>query len=440
MTKGSIDRLGNQIRAEYDELKDDTLIELQDYRTSHKDTIARVFNILCNINRKIKKDYIITYRIKRFESIIGKLYRYPQMQFSRMWDIGGCRCIVNNNQEVYELKTLIEENPFLEIRKIYDYIEKPQPEGYKSLHLFISLKNDNKVIELQIRNKDDHNWATLVEITDLLYDAKLKEFGKNKDLLRFHFLLSKRFDLSFNEKKEVSRIIKKYRYFEKLSDVFTRNYIQIRKQWLEIESKHNHNYFLIETKKDEVPRITTYKKFEEAEENYFRIYKNNQTANVVLTHLPKPNYEQISIAYSNYILTFHSFLDDCYEIFENLIVKSLLDKQYFLFFKNFTLYNEIAYNHIKNLVSEAVEFKQISNKNISKIYKYKLKQKEKDWVQDINNQVRKRQDKQYRLQVTFRQNMPKSLFRKFIFNLLINIITSKYNKKLQKAIIQTNTN
>ncbi len=440
MTKGSIDRLGNQIRAEYDELKDDTLIELQDYRTSHKDTIARVFNILCNINRKNKKDYIITYRIKRFESIIGKLYRYPQMQFSRMWDIGGCRCIVNNNKEVYELKTLIEENPFLEIRKIYDYIEKPQPEGYKSLHLFISLQNDNKVIELQIRNKDDHNWATLVEITDLLFDAKLKEFGKNKDLLRFHFLLSKRFDLSFNEKKEVSKIIKKYKYFERLSDVFTRNYIQIRKQWLDIESKHNHNYFLIETKKDEVPRITTYKKFEEAEENYFRIYKNNQTANVVLTHLPKPNYEQISIAYSNYILTFHSFLDDCYEIFENLIVKSLLDKQYFLFFKNFTLYNEIVYNHIKNLVSEAVELKRFSNKNINKVYKYKLKQKEKDWVQDINNQVRKRQDKHNRLQVTFRQNMPKSFLRKFIFKSLIKIISIKYNRKLLKAINDTNHN
>lgn len=440
MTKGSIDRLGDQIRAEYDELKENTLIELQEYRTSHKDTIARVFNVLCNINRKNKKDYIVTYRIKRFESIIGKLYRFPKMQFSRMWDIGGCRCIVSTNEEVYELKALIEKNPFLTIRKEYDYIKSPQPEGYKSLHLFISLIDDNKVIELQIRNKEDHNWATLVEITDLLFDAKLKEFGKNKDLLRFHFLLSKRFDLTIDEKKEISKIIKKYKYFEKLSDVFTRNYIQIRKQWLEIESKHNHNYFLIETKKDEVPKITTYKKFEEAEDNYFRIYKNNQTANVVLTHLPKPNYEQISIAYSNYILTFHSFLDDCYEIFENLIEKALIDKRYYLFFKNFTLYNDIVYNHIKNLVSEAIELKQISNRKVNKSVKYKLKQKEQDWVKDINNQVRKRQDKQKRLQVSFRQNMPKSGIGGFIFKTIVRNISKKYNKKLQKAIFETNIN
>lgn len=440
MTKGSIDRLGNQIRAENLELEEQTLIELQDYRTSHKDTIARVFDILCGINRKNKKDYIVTYRIKRFESIIGKLYRYPQMQFSRMWDIGGCRCIVNDNQEVYELQSLIQENPFLEIRKIYDYLENPKSEGYKSLHLFVSLKGDNKVIELQIRNKEDHNWATLVEITDLLFDAKLKEYGKNKDLLRFHYLLSKRFDLTIKEKKEISKIITKYKYFEKLSDVFTRNYIQIRKQWLEIESKHNHNYFLIETKKDEVPKITAYKKFEEAEENYFKIYKNNQTANVVLTHLPKPNYEQISIAYSNYILTFHSFLDDCYEIFENLIDKALIDKQYFLFIKNFTLYNEIVYNHVKNLVSEAIELKQISNKKTKRGSKYKLRQKERDWVSDINNQVRKRQDRQRRMQVSFKQNMPKSKFGNFTFKTIVKIISNKYNKKIHKAILETNVN
>lgn len=438
MTKGSIDRLGDQIRAEYDPLSDQTLLLLQNYRISHKDTLARVFNILCNINRKMGKQNIVTYRIKRFESIIGKLYRFPKMQFSRMWDIGGCRCIVKNNEEVYKLKSLIEQNEHLEIRKIYDYIKEPQSEGYKSLHLFISLKGDNKVIELQIRNKEDHNWATLVEITDLLFDAKLKEYGKNKDLLRFHFLLSKRHELTIDEKKEISKTIKKYKYFEKLSDVFTRNYIQIRKQWLDIESKHNHNYFLIETKKDEIPKISSYKKFDEAEENYFKIYKNNQTANVVLTHLPKPNYEQISIAYSNYILTFHSFFDDCYEIFESLIEKTLINKRFFDFIKYFNLYNEIVYNHIKNLMSEVDELLKISEKKSNGKNKPKLTKKERDWVIDINKQIKKRQEKHKRIQVSLRLNMPKSTLIKFIFNLLVKSISKKYNKKLEKAVSKTN--
>lgn len=433
MTNGEVNRLGDKVRVEYisDSLNEDTLNELQNYRTSHKDTLAKVFNVLCNLNRKMGKQNIVTYRIKRFESIIGKLYRYPKMEFSRMWDIGGCRYIVNNNEEVYRLKELIQKSDILTIRKENDYINDPQLEGYKSLHLYISLKGDKTVIELQIRNKDDHNWATLVEITDVLFDAKLKEYGKDKELLRFHYLLSKHFDLTTDEKKEIAKTIKKYKYFEKLSNVFSRNYIQIRKQWLDIESKNNHNYFLIETKKDEVPKITSYKKFDEAEENYFSIYKNNQSVNVVLTHLPKPNYEQISIAYSNYILTFHSFLDDSYEILERLIEKTLIDKKYFEFIKYFILYNDIVYNHVKNLISEIFEVHQISKRNSKYTQNYKLKQKEKDWVKDINNQIKRRQDKQKRIQVSMRQYAPKN---NYIFTFITKLIAKKHNMKIKQIV------
>ena len=37
------------------------------------------------------KNYIVVQRIKRTPSIIGKLKRYPEMQLSRMHDIGGMR-------------------------------------------------------------------------------------------------------------------------------------------------------------------------------------------------------------------------------------------------------------------------------------------------------------------------------------------------------------
>lgn len=192
---------------------------------------------------------------------------------------------------------------------------------------------------------------------------------------------------------------------------------------------------MIETKKDEVPKITSYKKFDEAEENYFSIYKNNQTANVVLTHLTKPNYEQISIAYSNYILTFHSFLDDSYEIFERLIEKTLIDKKYFEFIKYFTLYNEIVYNHVKNLMSEVFEVFQISKKNSTNSQNYKLKQKEKDWVQDIKNQVKKRQDKQKRIQVSMRQNIPKNgTIGNYIFTFITRRIAKKYSNRIKKIV------
>lgn len=434
MTKGEIDRLGNQIRLENDTLGEKTLEELQKYRTSHKETLAQVFNVLCKLNRQMGKINIVTYRIKRIESIIGKLYRYPEMKFSRMWDIGGCRCIVNSNEEVYKLKKLIEQSQDLEIRKEYDYIANPKEEGYRSLHLFVSTKDNPFVIEIQIRNKVDHNWATLVEITDLLFDAKLKEFKKDKDLLRFHFLLSKRYQLTHVEKQEIAKIITKYNYLDKLSEVFSKNYIQIRKRWLEIENLHNHNYFLIETKKDETPKMTSYKSFDEAEENYLNIYKNTKNANVVLTHLPKPNYQQISIAYSNYILTFHTFIDDCYEIYEDLIENTLITNKYFEFYKYFTTYNEIVYNHIKNLVSEVNELNKIARTKSGKKKSTKQKSKEKEWITDINSYIRKRSEKQKKIQILFRNHVPSTFFDKFFIRNITILVAKKYEKKLRNII------
>ncbi|ENA1802813.1 hypothetical protein ABF179_002225 [Flavobacterium psychrophilum] len=434
MTKGEIDRLGIQIRAEYDTLEEKTLSELQKYRTSHKETLAEVFNVLCKLNRKMGKFNIVTYRIKRFESIIGKLYRYPTMKFSRMWDIGGCRCIVNTNDEVYKLKKLIEQSPELEIRKEYDYIANPKEEGYRSLHLFVGIKDNPLVIELQIRNKIDHSWATLVEITDLLFDAKLKEYKKDKDLLRFHYLLSKINELTLIEKKEIAKIITKFNYLDKLSEVFTKNYIQVRKQWLEIENLHNHNYFLIETTKNEVPKITSYKSFDEAEENYLNIYKNKKNANVVLTHLPKPNYQQISIAYSNYILTFHTFIEDCYEIYENLIEKTLLTNKYVEFYRYFTTYNVIVYNHIKNLVSEVNEINKIYSKTTKNKKNIKQKNKEKEWLNDIQNYIRKRSEKQRKIQNLFRTHIPSSFFGRFFIRQITKSVAKKYDAKLRKIL------
>lgn len=435
ISKAEIDRLGNLIRSEGDNISDSTLISLQEYRTSHKDILSLAFSMLCKNTRNIHLSAIVTYRIKRIESIIGKLIRYPEMRFSRMWDIGGCRCILRNNNDVYKLKDIIANEQDFEIIKEYDYIKKPQKDGYKSLHLFIKHKSFDKVIEVQIRNQVDHNWATLVEITDVLYDSRLKELGNNKDLLRFHFLLSNIPDLKIEDKKEISRIIKQYNYFEKLSEVFSRNYIKVRRQWFEIESKSNHKFFLIETSKDDVPKIDSFKTINEAEENYFNVYKSRQNANIVLTHLQRPNYNQISIAYSNYILTFHSFLTECYEILESLIVESLEKKQYLEYFKIFNLYNSLVFNHIKNLMSEVREIETYNEEQKNR--KNRDKRKEREWISDIQKQVNQNNERSKKLSLKFRKSMPTSWFGRMTVKYITRHIGKNYQKKINKVLAIT---
>ena len=83
-----------------------------------------------------------------------------------------------------------------------------------------------------------------------------------------------------------------------------------------------------ETSKNNVPIIEAFDNFKDAEIGYFNKFKSNDNANVVLTYLLKPTFEQISIAYSNYMLTMHSCIDDFTIIFESLIVESLKSHKY----------------------------------------------------------------------------------------------------------------
>ena len=103
-SKGEIDRLGGRIRSEMGNLNEDTLNELQLYRTSHNEAISNIFNILCTISKRVDSTAIVTFRIKRIQSILSKLDRFPEMRFSRMWDIAGCRCILQQTEDVFKIK------------------------------------------------------------------------------------------------------------------------------------------------------------------------------------------------------------------------------------------------------------------------------------------------------------------------------------------------
>ncbi|PQJ80439.1 RelA/SpoT domain-containing protein [Polaribacter porphyrae] len=330
VTKGDVNRLGDIIRKEYPDVTNQTKKQIQEHRVSFKEITNKTFNDLSLLCRRVNKNAIITYRLKRIETIIGKLQRLDKKQkFSRMWDISGCRCIVDNDREVYRLEKLI--NKHFSVRKTNDYINDPQPSGYKSLHIYIEDDKKDKIVEIQIRNRVDHNWATLVEITDLLFDSELKEKGKDKKLQNFLYLLSKKKSLKFEDKEYVASIVKKYKYFEKLSNVFTRNYLKVRNRWFELEAMYNHKFFLIETRKNEIPKIDSFLLFNKAESEYFKRYLQNEESNIVLTHLLKPTYKNMSSAYSNYILTVHSVLDDIITILQELILESVKSKKTFSF-------------------------------------------------------------------------------------------------------------
>ena len=313
----AIHKLGKRIREAYGDgsghVAESDLSLLQEYRLSFRDDIASVFKILYDVSKRVDKNCIVTYRVKRINSIIEKLKRFPEAALDNFVDIAGCRCITENNDDVYKIVKKLKNHPSLKISQIKDYIQGPQPEGYQSVHLYVSLiDSPKKSVEIQVRSRKQHDWATLVEISDVIVkDARLKEYGEPKDLLEFHRILSfPEETLTEEQRATYFDMLKKYDYVNLMHGVFIQN-IALRYLWINTHSSAMKNFFLIESGIDFKTRIDCFQTFQEAEEAYFERFKQDSNANLVLTQIQNVTFEQLSTAYSNYVLSAHNFTNDC---------------------------------------------------------------------------------------------------------------------------------
>lgn len=363
MTKGEIDRLGQAIGASV-EVSQEDLNKLQEFRQTFQEPISNVFNFVLDVARKIDRQCIVTYRIKRIDTIVEKLRRFHEnpngkMNLSRMWDIAGCRCILNTADEdsLYKLLTKIQKE-YGKDCKVKDYVAKQKNSGYRSIHIYVKDHQTQKPIEIQIRNKEQHNWATLVEIVDLLYGTKNKECGAVSRLGRFLYLYSKADKLTKKEFSEMLKIERKVKVFERMSNVLTRNYLNIRRQWLKQKTKGS--YFVITANK-KGSEIVSFPTFKEAETAYYEKYLANSDSNIVLTHLRMPDFNQISMAYSNYVLAMHAFFDDYRILVSRKIILCIKDGFYFKFIKYFKIYTSNVRCHFENLTLEIQSINDCSN-------------------------------------------------------------------------------
>ena len=363
MTKGEIDRLGQKIGASA-EVSQEELNKLQEFRQTFQEPISNVFNFVLGVARKVDKQCIVTYRIKRIDTIVEKLRRFHEnpngkMNLSRMWDIAGCRCILNSTDEdkLYVLLKKIQKE-YGRNCKVKDYVAEQKASGYRSIHVYVKDHQTQKPIEIQIRNKAQHNWATLVEIVDLLFGTKNKECGAESQLGRFLYLYSKAENLTKEEFSEMLKIERKVKVFERMSNVLTRNYLNIRRQWLKQKTKGS--YFVITANKNG-SEIVSFPSFKEAETSYYEKYLANSDSNIVLTHLRMPDFNQISMAYSNYVLAMHAFFDDYRVLVSRKIIMCLKDGFYYKFIKYFKIYTSNVRCHFENLSLEVQSINDCNN-------------------------------------------------------------------------------
>lgn len=164
------------------------------WRSSHEYALLDAFDMLAVLSEEVDKNALVAKRLKRHVSIVRKLERNKnnRMQLKNMQDIAGCRVVVSNKKRVYQLVRLLKKRHDFRAkngeRKYKDYIEKPKADGYRSYHLigqFPRSGQQKKYVEIQIRTRLQHSWATALEIVDLFTGQALKSNAGDKKWMDF---------------------------------------------------------------------------------------------------------------------------------------------------------------------------------------------------------------------------------------------------------------
>ncbi|MHC9060972.1 RelA/SpoT domain-containing protein [Pantoea sp. y20] len=206
-SKSQIDKAAQNIRhgSEGDE-RLEAIAMIQNFRELHLYPLMLMKNHLARTAAKVDKKVIVARRLKRLPTIIDKLERPSldggasnnSIKMTRMQDIGGCRAIVKNLDQLKALRDrLLKSRSVHCIIKETSYLT-PKASGYGGIHLIYSCFDTSEdkypwkktKIEVQLRTQLQHAWATSLEIIDTLENIKLKTSSDGHESWRRFFYIS----------------------------------------------------------------------------------------------------------------------------------------------------------------------------------------------------------------------------------------------------------
>lgn len=319
---------------------------LNNWRAVH----AYPLHVICSNLRLCNPNAIVVQRLKRLDSIIDKLKRNPDMNLYRMQDLGGCRVIVDNVDQVYETANKYKNSRIRHIlKREYDYIQNPKDSGYRSYHMVYQFHSDKKetynrnmLIEIQFRTKLQHIWATAVEMMGIYTNSNLKSSQGDQDTLRFFILVSSLFAIRENmpvcpnTSSFADELINEIIQIDQNSNIIMK--LKAINQAIQT-TEYNENfylkngyYLLILNYNEPSLNIETFKpsEFELAANIYRKIESELQTKiDTVLVSVK--SFNELKEAYPNYFIDISQFL----KVLKNTII-------------NYSQYNENAKAFIQN--------------------------------------------------------------------------------------------
>lgn len=199
-SKREIVEAGKLLRQTLTEASDEVLQAFRvahDWRAAHAYPMHRIRHELRGKIRRSGGEGLTAGRVKRMTSVRRKLSASPVTLY-QMQDLAGIRAILPDKSDVQRVRELFEPDETNHIiQRENDYILEPRDSGYRSLHLILKYQDDRgdgvydrQTVELQLRTRLQHSWATAVEAVGLVRDEHLKGGGGSLGWRRFFELMS----------------------------------------------------------------------------------------------------------------------------------------------------------------------------------------------------------------------------------------------------------
>jgi hypothetical protein len=325
-TKAQVDAAGRVLAREdaTDSERDAALEIVGNWRAIHAFPLNTFQMRLRQRAAAIYENALVAQRLKRISSMEFKLRRIPKMNLARMQDIGGCRAVFRTPAEVRQLardyKTSRIKHRLVGEK---DYISNPKDSGYRGIHLIYRYNSDRKdtynglLIELQIRSRLQHAWATAVETVGTFLQHSLKSSMGPDEWLRFFSFSASCFALAEKCPLVPKTPVTKRALFREIRRM--RRSLEVDQQLrafghalqiTEADSPRESHFFLLSLVPGEL-KIWSYRKdqLDAATRDYLNLEKRNEVlvgAQAVL--VAAESLKSLRRAYPNYYLDTQVFL------------------------------------------------------------------------------------------------------------------------------------
>lgn len=304
------------------------------WRTSHLHPLRVMKNALLRIllNSSINP-ILVSQRLKRLSSIEYKLDLNENMGLGGMQDIGGYRVVLKDLKDLIKLqKTLEKPNRRHKLERVVDYVQTPKKSGYRSIHFIYRYsskveKHDGLKLELQVRTKLQHNWATAVETAGIFTKTSLKSSQGPDDWLEFFQVVSSLFaikeelpKLEIHADKSMEELmVYCYNLCNKLNILTTLKALRVSTNKIETDNFPGEYYILNINIKEMKVQILIYdkKEYERATREYLRLEKSITEGENAVVLVSASSIKSLKKAYPSYFLDTSEFIQALEKINRN---------------------------------------------------------------------------------------------------------------------------